>query len=216
MNSTCEFCDISQATIHCLSCVKIHIYCKRCFDITHESDFKRSHKTQLLSTITPGQENSEEMLFCSTHSRKYKEYACLTCNQAICLDCSAIGDHVGYKIGSIPKGFEKMAEEFKANLSEYVELLKLSNTKCEAISKHLNGMQVEANTIKQKIVENSESLIKKIKEKTAESVEIVDKRVLELAKDAEPIEKSEEDLKGIIEKSNGITSNVTEATHEDY
>eukprot|EP00826_Nyctotherus_ovalis_P037065 TRINITY_DN3354_c0_g3_i4.p1 TRINITY_DN3354_c0_g3~~TRINITY_DN3354_c0_g3_i4.p1 ORF type:complete len:445 (+),score=43.29 TRINITY_DN3354_c0_g3_i4:100-1434(+) len=195
---------------------RLHIYCRECFNKTHKSDSKMSHKTQLLSAVAPGQENLEEALFCFAHSKKYKEYVCLACNQAICFDCFVVGGHVGHKPGSIQKGFEKMAEEFRAKLPECDNLFKLSDTKDGAILKHLKTMLEESHIIKQKIIGSSVSLIKKIKEKTAELVETIDKRISELIANTELIEKSRKDLRSIIDKCKDIISRVKDASHEDY
>jgi len=113
MNSICEACDINEATLYCLDCAKIHIYCQECFANCHKSDSKKSHKTQVLFAHKSGQEKLEEILFCPTHTKKLKEYACLTCNMAICSECSITGDHKKHEAGSIQKGYEKIAIKYE-------------------------------------------------------------------------------------------------------
>lgn len=77
------------------------------------------------------------MLFCQEHCNKFKEYACLTCDQSICPDCLLIGKHKGHEADTIHKDFEKLGKDFKGRLAEHEEVLKASETKKTLIINYL-------------------------------------------------------------------------------
>jgi len=216
MNFVCEVCDARQATIYCMNCAKLHLYCQKCYEISHECDSKKSHKIQAISKSTSGQEDLEEMLFCQEHEKKYKEYACLTCNQSICSDCLIIGKHIGHEMNTIQKGHEKIIKDFKIRLSGYEETLKLLDTKKTPVTNYLNSTLEEIKSIKQKVIEDSQSLIKTIEEKTKEMIAIVDGEIESFSQNIKLLQKSAEEFKGIIKKCSESINNMEATNHENY
>jgi len=216
MNSLCEVCDTKQATIYCMNCGKFHLYCQKCYEISHESDSKKSHKIQAISTTTPGQEDLEDMLFCQEHEKKFKEYSCLTCNQPICSDCLIIGKHMGHEVKTIQKGYEKIIKDFKTHLSKYEETLKLLDTKKTPVINYLNNTLEEIKSTKQKLIEDSQSLIKTIEEKTKEIIVIIDDEIKSFSQNVKLLQKSAEEFKGIIKKCSESINKIEVANHENY
>jgi len=216
MNSLCEVCEVKKAMIYCVNCSKLHLYCKECYETSHQSDAKKSHKIQEISAATSEEERLEEMLFCQEHENKYKEYACLICNQSICPDCQIIGKHIGHKVDTIQKGYEKIIKDFETYLSEYEEMLKVLDINKTPIVNYLNNTLEEIKLIKQKIIEDAQNLIKTIEEKTKEIVIIVDSKIESFSQSVKLLQKSAEEFKETIEKCSESIKKMEMASHESY
>jgi len=216
MNSVCEACDTRQATIYCMNCAKLHLYCQKCYETSHECDSKRLHKIQTISMATSGEEGLEEMLFCQEHGRKFKEYSCLTCNQSICSDCLIIGKHVGHEMNTIQKGYERIIRVFKTHLSEYEEILKLLDTKKTPAMDHLNNTLEEIRSMKQKIIEDTQNLIKTIEEETKEMIAIIDSEIESYIQNIKLLQKSTQEFNEMIQKCSESIKKVEAANHENY
>jgi len=216
MNSACEVCDANQPTIKCMDCDEFYLYCQKCYEISHKCDSKKSHKTQAISAVISVEEDLEELLFCQEHEEKYKEYSCLTCNQAICSDCLTIGKHIGHETNNIQKGYEKVIADFKTQLSEYEETLKLLDAKKTPIINTLNNALEEIKSTKQEMIEDSQSLINIIEEKTKEMITILDNEIESFTQNVKTLQKSSEEFKGIIEKCSESIKKAEAANHENY
>jgi len=216
MNSVCEACDTKKTTINCMDCNKVHSCCQKCCGISHDCDCKKSHKTQPNFATISIEEELEEILFCQEHEEKYKEYSCLTCNQAICSDCLEIGKHIGHEADNIQKGYEKVIKDFKTDLSEYEETLKLLDAKKTPIINYLNNTLEEIKSIKQEIINDSQDLIKIIEEMTKEALTLVDIEIESFSQNVKLFQKSTEEFRGIIEKCNESVKKVEAGNHEDY
>jgi hypothetical protein len=210
-----------------LGCAKLHVYYQECFANSHRSDSKKLHKTQLLAA----QENLEEILFCPIHKKKLKEYACLTCNTAICADCSIIGTHKKHEIDSIQKGYEKIViervfllaahkeevvGEFKTRAAGYDNLLKLSEDKINGIVSYLNATVELVKLAKKQVMDYLQILIKVIERKTAKTLDIIDNEVNGLLKDIEVVQESKDMLKKNIEYCKESVEKVNVANFEVY
>ena len=216
MNSICEVCDVNQAEVYCLDCVKFHIYCQKCFTNFHRSDSKKSHKTQVFSAPKLGRDNLEEILFCLTHNKKLKEHACLTCDMAICPDCLITGDHKEHKADSLQKGYEKVVNEFEARAVEHDGLLKLSENKSNMVLNYLNAIVKEIVSIKKEVQCYSHNVINLIEKKTAETVDIIDKEMASLREDIELLQKGKEGLKRNIENCQDNINKINMVSLEVY
>jgi len=214
MNSECEVCDTRQATIYCMTCAKLHLFCKKCYDLSHECDPKKLHETKKISITTLGEEGLEEILLCQEHKKKFKEYSCLTCNQSICSDC-IIRKHKEHEIDTIEKNYEKVIKNFNTSLSKYKEMLKLLDTNRTPIVNYLNKILDEIKSMKQKMMEDIQSLIKTIEEKAIEMMAIVDSEIESFSQDVKLLQKSTEEFKGMVEKCSESIKKMEVASHEN-
>ena len=216
MNSMCEVCDTRQVTNYCLDCTKFHLYCQKCYEITHESDSKKSHRIRTILTASPVQEDLEEILFCQKHKKKFQEYSCLTCNQLICSDCLAIGKHIGHEASNIQKGYKKVIKDFETHLLLYEEILKLLDTKKKLVISCLNNTLEEIKSIKQKLIEDSQSLINTIEKMTKEMIAIIDNEIEGFNQNTNLLQKPIEEFKKIIKKCSESIKKMKVANHENY
>jgi len=175
-------CEIKQGKLLCSSCIKLHIYCDECFEIAHKSDSKKLHKSKELSLDTPDGENIDEIFFCSEHSKKYKEYSCLDCNKAICLDCLTIGAHKRHNATTIEKGYKKMAEELKRKSSIHEKLFKESGSRLGLTLTYLDEE-------KKKVIKEFQNFIDEIEKQREEKRKIIEIEIKKFAERNMALEK---------------------------
>ena len=129
-----------------------------------------------------GGESIEEMFLCSDHSKRYKEYSCLACNKAICLDCLTIGAHKGHDGGTIENGYKKVAGELKNKSSEYEKLFKESGSRLGLTLTYLNEE-------KGKIIKEFQNFIDEIEKQREEKREIIEAEIEKFAERNMALEK---------------------------
>eukprot|EP00826_Nyctotherus_ovalis_P014908 TRINITY_DN14196_c0_g6_i4.p1 TRINITY_DN14196_c0_g6~~TRINITY_DN14196_c0_g6_i4.p1 ORF type:complete len:458 (-),score=67.90 TRINITY_DN14196_c0_g6_i4:144-1517(-) len=216
MNLVCESCDARQATVYCLDCAKLHLYCQKCFKVSHESDSKQSHKIQLLSITASNKGNQGEKLFCCAHGKKPKEYACLVCKEAVCSDCLVFGEHKGHEADTIQKGFEKINKKFGEMLSECEGLLEQANSDNEKVLNNLKARIKESEEVKKTITEISQGLIAAIERKTAKSLKAIDKQISESTENMKRIQESTKKMGINIENCYDNMTKEATTSNENY
>ena len=155
-------------------------------------------------------------MFCQKHGKKRKEYSCLTCNKPICADCLAIGKHIGHEVSNFKKGYEKVITDFKTHLSEYETTLKLLDEKKTPVMSYLEDTLKEVNSMKQKIIEDSQSLMKTIEDRTKEMIAIADSETESFSKSLKLLKKPTEEFKGMTEKCSESINKAEAANGENY
>ena len=140
MNNLCEVCDDRPATIHCTVCLKNKLYCEECFKVSHNTNSKKSHKSEKYVPSTQDQNVFPSVAFCSKHPKEEKKYCCMACNASVCGDCIALGNHKGHEVSTIQKGFEKESKEIKSSLEAYEKNFKLRIELKEHISAFLSNI----------------------------------------------------------------------------
>eukprot|EP01022_Parablepharisma_sp_SALTPOND_P016743 TRINITY_DN2528_c0_g1_i2.p1 TRINITY_DN2528_c0_g1~~TRINITY_DN2528_c0_g1_i2.p1 ORF type:complete len:436 (-),score=30.75 TRINITY_DN2528_c0_g1_i2:59-1291(-) len=152
MEAFCAICEIQAATTYCRDCTKINFYCEKCYETSHKADHKRCHKVEKIELTLKDSE------MCPEHPKKVNEYVCLTCNTQICSDCLVFGKHKGHQVGYLEQGFEKLATEFKGNLSLYETNAKDFDESKEAISAFFSNNIEKLKDMKAKTEENFQEL----------------------------------------------------------
>eukprot|EP00826_Nyctotherus_ovalis_P037067 TRINITY_DN3354_c0_g5_i1.p1 TRINITY_DN3354_c0_g5~~TRINITY_DN3354_c0_g5_i1.p1 ORF type:complete len:439 (+),score=45.56 TRINITY_DN3354_c0_g5_i1:70-1386(+) len=148
---------------------------------------KKSHASEQLS-VTIVQEK-----------KLFKEYACLSCDQAICSDCSILGQHKDHNVSTIQKGYEKVVERFESGLDGRKGLLEESDAIRIKALVYFDFMSEKYESAKQEIVESTKELLQAIKQKTAEAISVVDKELYKL-KNTKVLTTSIERFKEIVNK----------------
>eukprot|EP01022_Parablepharisma_sp_SALTPOND_P016742 TRINITY_DN2528_c0_g1_i1.p1 TRINITY_DN2528_c0_g1~~TRINITY_DN2528_c0_g1_i1.p1 ORF type:complete len:507 (-),score=47.31 TRINITY_DN2528_c0_g1_i1:59-1504(-) len=194
MEAFCAICEIQAATTYCRDCTKINFYCEKCYETSHKADHKRCHKVEKIELTLKDSE------MCPEHPKKVNEYVCLTCNTQICSDCLVFGKHKGHQVGYLEQGFEKLATEFKGNLSLYETNAKDFDESKEAISAFFSNNIEKLKDMKAKTEENFQELIITINKKRAEVIAIINKEICERTNKKENIEELGTKIKVVLEK----------------
>jgi len=143
-----------------------------------------------------------------------KEYACLTCNYAVRADCATLGKHNGHSFGDFKEGFEKVANEFEAEMEVR---MKESRELMKDVSEELEkGIKASQKTLEE-IKINCEKLIKKICEKEKEMCKAIEEfitnqvdKLKETKTSQSQIENKFKECKYIIEKRNNANLDLYE------
>lgn len=112
----CQVCEHELAEVQCQDCQAIHSYCKICFDMSHRSPNKKTHKPKPL-TPEIGKISSElslQMYKCALHKLEARKYVCKVCKDVACPDCFVIGEHIDHQF----RTFEDAVNEILAAFIE--------------------------------------------------------------------------------------------------
>ena len=123
----CSFCLKARAQWICNDCFKLNYLCENCFNISHESEFRKSHKKEKIEENS--QENViktrklEDQCFCDLHEDRKLKYLCKSCLIPTCSYCLKLDIH---------KGHEALLFEY-----DYQEIMKINENEISKINNDL-------------------------------------------------------------------------------
>jgi len=123
---------------------------------------------QHFNTYKPDMEQTNRNLTCSLHSKRIKEYLCVTCDLPVCSDCIAFGQHKKHSIEELIQGVIQIVKELKLYLNDKGSfVLKLIGNLSEA---------------RERLKEEFQEVINVMSEKMIKAVNVIDKRIQEFIK----------------------------------
>ena len=191
MTTICEICDLNDAKIHCCDCIKLNYYCEKCFELSHGSESKKSHKNKLIGIDYASST-------CAYHFNKPKDCVCLKCNLAICPDCVSIGDHKDHKIGSFKEGLDKLLTESKPDVAIYEKSIKTANDNKKVISEIMLGKSEKLTLMKTKTRSNFQELFEILIKKRLDILNEINDKLEESLRNKELVDNVDTKFKDVL------------------
>ncbi len=211
---TCQFCNRHPAEMYCGECDQY--FSNQCFEFFHKNQNLNHKGLQISAEQLAKWQAQEAAKHCPQHITKSKEYACCTCDMAICEECAIYGEHRTHDRKPFDAGCGKIARELAGWVAEYQRNAAAAADDLRKITGYMDSTTENLKAMKNTTLENFEVLERLLADKKAEVLRIIDEMLEERAKARRNLDEVTTTLRNTMEECKAKMADGKERGCERY